>query len=161
MRASEEARFIKEVWGDTPGFQAAFPVYQAAVAHLRGMNSVNPAEASSLFADIDKALADGVDSGYLLSLLTLTDKWNDMCLMAEVAPTAYENGMAREYVAAVYLLDYAFDDWKTLSERLAELHNGDVPAEYAAQVASQFTYVSDIVAAWKAGIAPEYVSTMR
>lgn len=147
---------IAHVWKDAVNPQAAYTIYRRAAARIPDLE--DPARAVELFEGIDEALTLGVSSGYLLKLLALVEEWNDMCLIAEVSSTAYDRGMDPEYVSAVYLLDYAYDDWKTLSERLAEVYDAGVPAAYAAQVASRGLRVAEVVAAWQAGIAAEYVS---
>lgn len=149
---------IAHVWKDAVNPQATYTIYRRAAARIPGLE--DPARAVELFEGIDEALTLGVSSEYLSKLLALADEWKDMCLIAEVSPVAYERGMDPKYVSAVYLLDYAYDDWKTLSERLAIMHDAGVPADYASQVTSRKLYVSDIAAAWKAGIAAEYVSAI-
>lgn len=158
MREPEVDPRISHIWADAANFDAAYPLYLKAVKRVPALEDI--ARAVELFEAIDEAISLGASSEYLSKLLALADEWNDMCLIAEVSPTAYGRGMAPEYVHAVYLLDYAYDDWKTLSERLAIMHDAGVPADYAAQATSRKLYVSDIAAAWEAGIAAEYVSAM-
>jgi hypothetical protein len=149
---------IAHVWDDMDHPAEAWAL--VAAADKRFAYSLGMAEAVSLFEAIDTALAAAVPQSYLALLLETTDDWNGAGLIAEVAASAYSYKMDPEYVQAVYLLEYRFDDWKTLSERLVELYLGGVPAEYAKQTASGSLYVADITAAWQAGIASEYVAPM-
>ena len=158
MQEPEVDPRISHIWADAANFDIAYPVYQTAIASVPALEDI--ARAVELFEAIDEAISLGASSEYLSKLLALADEWNDMCLIIEVSPIAYGRGMAPEYVHAVYLLDYAYDDWKTLSERLAIMHDAGVPADYAAQATSRKLYVSDIAAAWKAGIAAEYVGAV-
>lgn len=159
MELSRVDERISHIRADAEDFEAAYPIYQRAIENLP--TAVSAGYAVELFQSIDYALGRGVTGEYLYSLLGLVEGWNDTCLILEVAPTAYDRGMDPSYVSSVYLLDYAFDDWKTLSERLAELHDAGVPAQYAVSVASGELYVGDITAAWKTGIAAEYVASVR
>lgn len=140
-----------------PTPESAYRVYESLVRSAPDYRIA--AYAVSLFESIDAALTDNVPEDYLQSLLALVDGWNDMCLILDVAATAYSRGMDPTYVQAVYLLDFAYDS-ATLDERLTRLHVAGVPAEYAVSTASGHLCCADIVAAWEAGLAPEYAKQL-
>lgn len=95
-----------------------------------------------------------VPEQYMRAVLVSVTHPGDMPLLALIVPEVHAAGVPAEFLRDSWQELFRHDDYR--SERIIQLYRAGVPVEYAAPLIEYGKDASLAIAAWDAGLVPEY-----